>query len=89
MLPDRLILIGQKLVENAKIQMRHFQQFSNNVNAFFTNAASIISSLQLGLKNSTHPTTFSWQFALINQRGETAFKLFEARRGSSAEGTLL
>ena len=23
-LPDRSILIGQKLVENAKIQMRHF-----------------------------------------------------------------
>ena len=31
MLPDRSILIGQKLVENAKIQMRHFEQFSNNV----------------------------------------------------------
>ena len=24
-LPDRSILIGQKLVENAKIQMRHFE----------------------------------------------------------------
>ena len=24
-LSDRLILIGQKLVENAKIQMRHFE----------------------------------------------------------------
>ena len=30
-LPDRSILIGQKLVENVKIQMRHFEQFSNNV----------------------------------------------------------
>ena len=29
-LPDRSILIGQKLVENAKIQMRHIEQFSNN-----------------------------------------------------------
>ena len=33
-LPDRLILIGQKLVENAKIQMRHFVEFSNNVNVY-------------------------------------------------------
>ena len=24
-LPDRSILIGQKMVENAKIQMRHFE----------------------------------------------------------------
>ena len=24
-LPDRSVLIGQKLIENAKIQMRHFQ----------------------------------------------------------------
>ena len=24
-LPDRSVLIGQKLVENAKIQMRHFE----------------------------------------------------------------
>ena len=31
MLPDRSILIGQKLVENAKIKMRHFEEFSNNV----------------------------------------------------------
>ena len=30
-LPDRSVLIGQKLVENAKIQMRHFEWFSNNV----------------------------------------------------------
>ena len=30
MLPDRLALMGQKMVENAK--MRHFEQFSNNVN---------------------------------------------------------
>ena len=30
-LPDRSLLIGQKLVENAKIQMRHFESFSNNV----------------------------------------------------------
>ena len=29
MLPDRSILTGQKLVENAKIQMRHFDWFSN------------------------------------------------------------
>ena len=36
MLPDRSILIGQKLVENAKIQiieMRHFEKFSNNVDS--------------------------------------------------------
>ena len=31
MLPDRSILIEQKLVENAKIQMRHFEQFSHIV----------------------------------------------------------
>ena len=30
-LPDRSVLIGQKLVENVKIQMRHFRWFSNNV----------------------------------------------------------
>ena len=33
-LPDRSLLIGQKLVENAKIeknQVRHFEWFSNNV----------------------------------------------------------
>ena len=30
-LPDRSVLIGQKLVENAKIQMRYFEWFSNNV----------------------------------------------------------
>ena len=29
-LPDRLLLIGQKLVKNAKIRMRHFWWFSNN-----------------------------------------------------------
>ena len=34
MLPDSSILIGQKLVENAKIQMRHFEEFSNNVDYF-------------------------------------------------------
>ena len=28
---DRSILVGQKLVKNAKIQMRHFEEFSNNV----------------------------------------------------------
>ena len=33
-LPDRSVLIGQKLVENAKIQMRHFVEFSNNVNVY-------------------------------------------------------
>ena len=33
MLPDRSVLIGQKLVENAKIQMRHFEYFSSNVEA--------------------------------------------------------
>ena len=32
MLPDRSVLIGQKLVENAKSQMQHFESFSNNVN---------------------------------------------------------
>ena len=34
MLPDRSVLIGQKLAKNAKIeknQMRHFGRFSNNV----------------------------------------------------------
>ena len=30
-LPDRAVLIGQKLVENAKVHMRHFEYFSNNV----------------------------------------------------------
>ena len=30
-LTDRSVLIGQKLVENAKIQMRHFEVFLNNV----------------------------------------------------------
>ena len=30
-LPDRSVLIGQKLVENVKIQMRHFGWFSNTV----------------------------------------------------------
>ena len=29
MLPDRSVLKGQKLVENAKIQMRHFEYFSS------------------------------------------------------------
>ena len=33
-LPDRSDLIGQKLVENAKIQMRHFGWFSNTVQKF-------------------------------------------------------
>ena len=36
-LPDRAILIGQKLVQNAKIEkihMRHFGWFSTNVNWF-------------------------------------------------------
>ena len=33
MLPDRSVLIGQKLVENAKIQIfKYFEWFSNNVN---------------------------------------------------------
>ena len=32
-LPDRSILLGQKLVENAKIEMRHFEQLLNNVHA--------------------------------------------------------
>ena len=31
MLPDRSVLERQKLVENAKIQMRYFEEFSNNV----------------------------------------------------------
>ena len=31
MLPDRSVLIGQILVKNGKIQMRHFELFSNNV----------------------------------------------------------
>ena len=34
MLPDRSLLFGHKVVENAKskkIQMRHFEYFSNNV----------------------------------------------------------
>ena len=31
MLPDRSDLIGQKLMENAKIQMRNFEEFSNTV----------------------------------------------------------
>ena len=31
-LPDRSVFIGQKLVENARIQIRHFEYFSNNVN---------------------------------------------------------
>ena len=30
-LPERSLLKGKKLIENAKIQMRHFEQFSNNV----------------------------------------------------------
>ena len=30
-LPDRSVLIEQKLVENAKLQMRHFESFLNNV----------------------------------------------------------
>ena len=30
-LPDRSLLIGQKMVVNAKIQMRHFGWFSNTV----------------------------------------------------------
>ena len=29
--PDRSIFIGQKLAKNAKIQMRHFEWFSNTV----------------------------------------------------------
>ena len=35
-LPDRSILIWQKLVENDKIQMQLFKQFSNNVNVVKT-----------------------------------------------------
>ena len=31
MLPDRSVLIGQELVKNAKIQMRHFEEFLNTV----------------------------------------------------------
>ena len=31
MLPDRSVLIKQKLVENAKAQMRHFEYFLNNL----------------------------------------------------------
>ena len=34
-LPDKSVLIGQKLVENAKIKMRHFESFSNNVQLGF------------------------------------------------------
>ena len=34
-LPDRALSIGQKLAENAKSQMRHFDYFSNNVLPFF------------------------------------------------------
>ena len=37
-LPDRSLLIGQKLLENAKnwkIQMRHFECFSNIVHCVF------------------------------------------------------
>ena len=30
-LPDRSLLIGQKLMENVKIQMRQFESFLNNV----------------------------------------------------------
>ena len=30
-LPDRSVLIGQILLENTKIQMRHFEYFSNIV----------------------------------------------------------
>ena len=30
-LPDRPVLIGQKLIESAKIQIGHFESFSNNV----------------------------------------------------------
>ena len=30
-LPDKSVLIGQKLAESAKLQMRHFESFSNNV----------------------------------------------------------
>ena len=30
-LPDRSLLIRQKLVANAKIQMLHFEEFSNSV----------------------------------------------------------
>ena len=32
-LPDRSLSVGQKLVKNAEIQMRHFWCFSNIVNA--------------------------------------------------------
>ena len=34
-LPDRSVLMGQKLVENGKIQMGHSEQFSNNVIASY------------------------------------------------------
>ena len=30
-LPDRSVLIGQKLLENAMIKKWHFEEFSNNV----------------------------------------------------------
>ena len=33
--PDRSVLIRQKIVKNAKIQMRHFEQFSSNVQKSF------------------------------------------------------
>ena len=39
-LPDRSLLIGQKLVENVKIQMRHFEYVSNSVRNIFGNRKS-------------------------------------------------
>ena len=55
-LPDRSVLIGQKLVENVKIQMGHFEWFSNNdtqsVDILLPNAMIKVTTAQA--KNSNY-----------------------------------
>ena len=47
MLPDKSLLIGQKLLENSelsKIQMRHFEYFSNTVHFKWPHIQQILSN---------------------------------------------
>ena len=52
MLPDRTFFKGQKLVEKAKIQMRHFKQFSRDKNLrFYFKIVKLTESGMLSLLN--------------------------------------
>ena len=67
-LPDRSILVGQKLAENAKIlkfQMRHFEWFSNNVLVLVKNVLELDWVYELLYKRLSYLTITNtyWFFA--------------------------